>query len=588
MKFQFFLLVAAFGLLLGTASAESAGGKPVWPDLGGITDSSDLVTVTLNPDWQFVPGKPGNNAWKNTFRNGIPFSLNGTLVNLDNVGSKKFPLGSEGVLYNRFHADRDGIAQLGIGCDWWFEAYSNGVLCASTMKSGNETSDYFPENNPFFLPVRKGENLLAVRVRRGSDSWKFACGNIRFVIPELPELQYGPWLGNPDTGKMSIRFVTRGKIGSGVEFRKRGGRDWKTCWDHVHGQILRRPFHQINLSGLEEGAEYEYRIVMIHPKDSEKRVYAKNGKVYTFRVPDSNRRDFSFFFTADLQFPSARQKQLLERLLKAADAADCDFYVLGGDIGNAFSSENLFSGVLTQLSQFSGGDRPIVMVRGNHELRGKEADRYLYYFGNENGLSYGIFRFGDTAFLLLDCWEDKPAESPGALYAKFNLDSLFLEEEKKFLKKALASEKWTTASRRIVLAHGAPYSTFDACNWMPFNLQKLTDPYFAGKKPQSRLNLWLAGHAHRYTRSIPGTNRLAAPPNPRKPHKGGKEYVYPVLTVAGPGGHPTMPVSAFRVDARAGKLTVSAFSPDGKCFEKIEISDDGRITEVISLPHHEF
>ena len=119
-------------------------------------------------------------------------------------------------------------------------------------------------------------------------------------------------------------------------------------------------------------------------------------------------------------------------------------------------------------------------------------------------------------------------------------------------------------------------------------IQKLTDPYFGGRNPKSRLNLWLAGHAHRYTRSIPGTDSLAAPPNPRKPHKGGKEYIYPVLTVAGPGGHPTMPVSAFRVDAKAGKLIVRAFRPDGTCFEKIEISDDGTIREIISLPHHDF
>ena len=230
-------------------------------------------------------------------------------------------------------------------------------------------------------------------------------------------------------------------------------------------------------------------------KSRKKQTYAKNGKIYTFRVPDERQNEFSFFYTADLQFPLQRQKQLLNLLLKAANASDCDFYVLGGDICIAFSSKDLFRGVLTQLSQFGGEKQPIVMLRGNHELRGKEADRYLYYFGNEEGVSYGIFRFGDTAFLVLDCWEDKPAESPGAHYIKYNLDSLFLKKNKEFLKKALASEKWTSATRRIVLAHGAPYSTFDACMWMPFNLQKLTDPYFGGRNPESRLNLWLAGHA---------------------------------------------------------------------------------------------
>ena len=587
MKIKYFSLFFCIVFFLAAANAAEPEGNKSWLDISKITRSSDLATVTLNQEWQFVAGK-SETSWKTTFRRGIPFSLKGTLINLDTLCGKKSPVGTEAVLYNRFRADRDGIAQLGIGCDWWFEAYSNGILCASTMESGNETNHFAPSNNPFFLPVKKGENLLAIRVRRGSDSWQFSCGNIPFVIPELPQLCYGPWLGTPDAGKMSIRFVTCGKIGSGIKFRKRGDKNWQTTWDHLHGQILRRTFHRVHLSGLEKGAEYEYRIVMLDPEKPEKQIYAKNGKIYTFRVPDERQNEFSFFFTADLQFPFQRQKQLLNLLLKAANASDCDFYVLGGDIGNTFSSEDLFRGVLTQLSQFGGEKQPIVMLRGNHELRGKEADRYLYYFGNEEGVSYGIFRFGDTAFLILDCWEDKPAESRGAHYVRYNLDSLFLNETKEFLKKALASEKWTSATRRIVLAHGAPYSTFDGCMWMPFNLQKLTDPYFGGRNPKSRLNLWLAGHAHRYTRSIPGTNTLAAPPNPRKPHKGGKDYIYPVLTVAGPGGHSTMPVSAFRVDARAGKLIVSAFSPDGTCFEKIEISNDGNIKEIISLPHHNF
>ena len=119
---------------------------------------------------------------------------------------------------------------------------------------------------------------------------------------------------------MSIRFVTCGKIGSGIQFRKRGEKNWQTRWDHLHGQILRRTFHKIHLSGLEKGAEYEYRIIMLDPEKPEKQTYAENGKIYTFRVPDERQNEFSFFYTADLQFPLQRQKQLLNLLLKAANA----------------------------------------------------------------------------------------------------------------------------------------------------------------------------------------------------------------------------------------------------------------------------
>ena len=82
-----------------------------------------------------------------------------------------------------------------------------------------------------------------------------------------------------------------------------------------------------------------------------------------------------------------QQMRILENLLRAADAESCDFIVLGGDIGNEFSPSALFRGVISKLCETEGSGRPVVMVRGNHELRGKEADRFLDYFGNSEGLS---------------------------------------------------------------------------------------------------------------------------------------------------------------------------------------------------------
>lgn len=594
------LLLFLLSIFVFTPSATSAEETvsspfdPTWLKLDTIADRDRLVNITLDETWQFLPGKPVSEKWMTTFRDGTPFQLNGT-VDLDTmVDLDKLPEGEnaeefEGVLYNRFQADRDGIALLGVGCYQGFEAFANGVLCTSTLIYGMRSAkEYSPEDTPFFLPVKQGENLLALRVRRGRAGWKFCCGTPRKSYPSLPLLQHGPWPGNPDAGKMSIRFVTFGDVGSGVEFRKQGTNNWQTQWDHRLGQILRRPFHVVHLDNLEKGARYEYRIVMLDPRDPAQHVYAENGKIHTFHVPDTTQSNFSFFFTSDLQFEPELLNRVLTRLLNAADAGSCDFFVLGGDSGILFSSSELFNVVLPGLARFGNGERPVVMVRGNHELRGNEADQYLYYFGDRNGLPYGIFRYGDTAFLVLDCWEDHPAQSPGADYYHYNLDEFFLEKEKEFLAEALSSEKWTSATRRIVLAHGAPYSTYDPWKMMPFNVQELTDPYFAGRNPQSRVNLWLAGHAHRYTRSIPGTNIITAPTKPLKPHKGGVDYIFPVLTGAGPGGHPVMPASAFRVDAIKGKLIVSAFWPDGTCFEKIEIHDDGSITEIISLPRYEF
>ena len=54
-----------------------------------------------------------------------------------------------------------------------------------------------------------------------------------------------------------------------------------------------------------------YRILMLDPTEPSRKV---RGKTHTFRVPDSSRTDYSFFFTADLQFPAERHKTLLRGL----------------------------------------------------------------------------------------------------------------------------------------------------------------------------------------------------------------------------------------------------------------------------------
>ncbi len=545
-------------------------------------ESSDVRPAVLNRQWFWIAGTPAE-GWQDAVpANATPVQLTKSRIDLDAVTGRQNPEGAEGVLYNEFEADEDGIMQLGIGCDWWFEAFCNGIPCYTTFPGGNDSPAYVPADHPFLIPVKAGRNRLAVRVRRGSQSWQFACGMAPFRLPEMAAIQYGPWISNPDAGRMSIRFGTAGHIGSGIEFRRHGGRDdWQCRWDQRHGQILRRKFHAIHLPNLEEGARYDYRVVMIDPDQPEQKLY---GDTHTFRVPDSRQTDFSFFFTADLQFPPEQQLETLDRLLAAAGGENCDFLVFGGDIGSNFDSieNDLLKLSISRLVEHGGAERPLVMLRGNHELRGKEADRFLDYFGTPEGHSYDIFRFGDTAFLMLDAWEDKPAASQEAAYCKYNLDELFFQEQEAFLAEALASEKWLSAKRHIVLAHGAPYSHNE--DYMPQMLRKLTNPYFGGQTPPHRLNLWLAAHTHRYSRSIPGTNIIAAPEAPPRPQRDGENYRYPVMTGAGPSPY-RLQASAFRIDATADKLTVSAFAPDGNCFDKVEIANDGTITELLPLPH---
>ena len=542
--------------------------------------AKNIVPVQLGSEWILVPGIP-KNGWTNRIpvRNRIRFQLVPDL-DLDTVIRETREMGDEAVLYNRFFAPADGIGLIGIGTDWWFDAWVNSQRTGSTWKAGNEEIMYDPENHPFYIPVKKGENLLTVRVRRGASSWCFTCAPLPFRMIPHPAVLQGPWLTHPDADGISIRFFTAGKIAAGVEYRRTGTKTWKTVWDHAHGQIRRAEFHAVHLSGLRGDASYEFRIVMLDPADLKNKLYSPTRK---FRLPGRRKEKFSFFFTADLQFPIEKQRRILRSLFRAAHAETCDFIVFGGDIGMTFSMKQMTGFYLPEIGSMNHGTIPLVPVRGNHELRGDDTELMPEYFSGPDGLTYGIFRYGDTAFLILDCLGDhKPGTSQ---YSMRDLDTVFFEQQKTYLEKVLRQEKWAGANRRIVLAHSAPYSHSDKRQTITANLKKMTDSWFAGKNPMYKVDLWLSGHVHRYMRSIPGSDEVAAEQQPKDaPIAGGRDYIFPVLTVAGPNQTGLLEASAFRIDADRDKLLIRAFAPDGKCFEQVVITPDGNMKEIISLP----
>lgn len=89
--------------------------------------------------------------------------------------------GKSAVLYQEFDVPSEGFMTLGMAADWWMECFVNGQAVFDTLKTGNMSLRYTPEDHVFNVPVRKGRNLIAVRVRGGSGGWKFVCGKVKAV-----------------------------------------------------------------------------------------------------------------------------------------------------------------------------------------------------------------------------------------------------------------------------------------------------------------------------------------------------------------------------------------------------------------------
>ena len=542
--------------------------------------TSDLPLISIYAtNWCFCEGAP-EPGWQFQRREGRAFALD-ACINLDTLcQNTPVPNQSEGVLYATISPAKPINAVLGIGCDWCFEAYCDGKLLKSTFDTGNGTDYIFPANHRVNFLAEAGEHLLAIRVRRGLKSWYFACHTCSPVPPPEPAIDKGPWLANPNVGTMTIAFLCKTELGCAVNYRLQGTDRWQTVWHQRQGQCLRRKYHAIPLTNLAPGKTYEYQIIAIHP---DRYLPVAISPIYAFNVPEDKATKYSFFFTADLQFPLDKQHDILGRLLDAADARTCDFFILGGDVNSAFLPENVIRGPFAQLCEYGAASKPIIYLRGNHELRGDYGDQFLDYFATSIGTTYDLLRLGDTAFLMIDSWEDKDAHTPGHTYCQWNLDELFYQQQTDWFNQTMADPRWTQAARRIVLCHGAPYSHHATYLSIPNFTQRLTDPYFEGKPPRIPINMWLTGHIHVYQRSIPGTDEIATPEKPRPVVKDGLNYTYPVLTVAGPGKH-CYQASCFRVDADHNGFTVRAWNENGELIEHIHYDNDNTCQEIIALP----
>ena len=116
-------------------------------------------------------------------------------------------------------------------------------------------------------------------------------------------------------------------------------------------------------------------------------------------------------------------------------------------------------------------------------------------------------------------------------------------------------------------------------------VRKLTDPWFAGKNPVSKLDLWLGAHTHRYTRGIPGKSEIVSNlPLDNQVTVTGENYTFPVVTNAGPEAGKAEKSSVFRVDVEKDKIIFTAWLADGKCIEKVIYFNDGKVQEILSLP----
>jgi predicted MPP superfamily phosphohydrolase len=108
-----------------------------------------------------------------------------------------------------------------------------------------------------------------------------------------------------------------------------------------------------------------------------------------------------------------------------------DFLIVNGDIGEVNSEQEYFM-VAKFVGDVAKGELPVLFVRGNHDVRGRLAERYTDYFPANGKDTFFTFSVGNLNGVALDCGEDKLDSH--SEYGGVNDFKRFRERETKFLK----------------------------------------------------------------------------------------------------------------------------------------------------------
>lgn len=297
--------------------------------------------------------------------------------------------------------------------------------------------------------------------------------------------------------------------------------------------------HKVRVEGLEPGVKYRYRVMM-------KGAYLPgSGSEYEFADPsgsDVYGREPYKVKTLSKEYETIRfdvyndvhDKDSLLSVLMSGARKNLDFVVLNGDMTSNISSiSKVPERYLKTVSAALKGSIPLVLSRGNHEMRGKDSPLLMDYIDTPTGMPYYAFKMGKFFFIALDGCEDKPDDD--IEYRGRTVTEPYLAKEAEWLKEVINSKECKEAEVKVVFCHMPPEKN----GWKgPANLCK----YFVPILNEAGVDIMLSGHLHEHKLYRPEENVSGA--------------IFPVVS------NPN--VQRMEVTLTEKSLSLKIFAPDGK------------------------
>lgn len=342
----------------------------------------------------------------------------------------------------------------------------------------------------------------------------------------------GPYLQNVSGTEATVMWLTTVPCYSWVEWGTTEALDEK-AYMIVDGQVTaNNTLNKIVVTRLKPGQHYFYRICSreITKYGPYKVEWGRNQytEVKSFETADPASHTLKCVFFNDLHDYLPTFKALTGQL----EGIDYDLSIFNGDCFNDPSHEE---GVLNSLKVYNQGihaaEKPVIYLRGNHEIRGAYSRQWPSLVSNPGGKQYFALSRGPVRFIFLDCGEDK--EDSHWAYSGLNDFEGFRREQAEWLKVEIEKPEFKNAKYRV-LVHHIPIYGLKPDSFNPW--QKLWGPILNS----AGIDMSIHGHTH----------RVAV-----HPPKSVGDHTYPLIIGGGPkmaGGT----VTVLSADANGLEVTI--------------------------------
>lgn len=265
-------------------------------------------------------------------------------------------------------------------------------------------------------------------------------------------------------------------------------------YNHSNGIRVSSPgVHRISVPAEELDKARKYTVVaekMIERLAYFPKIAPAIERTYDFR-PLEKTADINIYHLADVHGQ-------LEQAVNAVKSCgkEIDLLIMNGDISNTSDTFDDIILCYKIASEVTKGELPCIISRGNHDLRGLEAENLAMYMPGDNGKSYYTFKAGCIWGILVDTGEDKDddCDSYGGTICCHD----FRLEQEKMIKNTIknASDEYEQdgVKYKLILSH-VPF-TFK--RRPPFDIEKQL--YSSWSKligENIKPDIMLCGHTHK-------------------------------------------------------------------------------------------